>query len=143
MVDLIIVMLFDTIDSIPMQLIYKKKLHNNEAYQIYDKIGDMSLYMVVIILHILRVRTIGAFEIVLLSLYLFRLCGVILAITTHNNHYLILFPNFFLENIILYLFMKYVMKWSNTIIIPVMVISVALKYGYEYLHHSWWTKINE
>lgn len=138
MIDLIIVSILDLIDSIPLKIKYKGSLGHRIYYQIYDKIGDMTLYLIVFLLHLLRVHKVGPFEIVFGSLYIYRLIGVILFISTRDSTYLILFPNFVCDNIILYLFLKYVLKLPTGIIIPLMIISIPLKILYEYIHHKVW-----
>ena len=142
LIDLIIVCLFDSLDSIPLRMKYGSDWGDHMTYQVYDKICDMLLYLMVIILHLMRVRHIGGFEMIFIGLYLFRLIGVVLAIVNKNNVYIILFPNFFMDSVILYLLMKYVFHWSNGVILTVILLSIPLKYAYEYLHHAVWNKLD-
>lgn len=140
MINLIIVWILDPMDSIPMQIVYGKEWCKTRDYVTQDKIGDMTIYMFVLIMHMLLVKTVGAFEIIFIGLYLYRLIGVILNIHTGDDVYLILFPNYFGMNVILYLFLKYVWKVSNTALFVTMAISVPAYTGYEAIHHGWYEK---
>lgn len=137
MANLIAVSILDLVDSIPLQMQYEIRLSDNEDYQQYDKISDMIVYLVVIILHLAWIREIGTFEIILLSLYLFRLIGVALYTYTGDRLCLVAFPNFMVDNVILYLYLRYILHSSS--IWPV-VVSVPLKIAYEFVHHVLWKR---
>lgn len=140
MINIIVVWLFDTMDSIPMRVQYGSNWGLNIEYQIYDKYADLILYFVILMLHLIHVRRIGTFEIVFISLYIFRMIGIVLFLTYRDSIYLVLFPNFFCDNIALYIFLKYVMQVSGTRLAILIAISVPLKVMYEVLHHKWWNK---
>lgn len=137
MINLIIVWVLDPMDSIPMQLVYGRAWCKTRDYVNMDKVGDMAIYAVVLILHIMMVKTIGTFEIIFAGLYFFRLIGVILNIHTGNDVFLFLFPNYFGMNIILYLFLKYIVKVSSNTLFVTMAVSIPGYSLYEAVHHLW------
>lgn len=137
MSNLIAVSILDLVDSVPIQIIHNTHLSNNIDYQKYDKITDMIVYLSVILLHLICIREITTFEIVLLSLYLYRLVGVILYTDTGNSIYLVVFANFVVDNVVLYLYIRYVLHTSNR---PLIIASVLIKILYEFVHHVVWKR---
>lgn len=140
MIDLLLVAVFDFLDFRPMSLRYGTEWGNSRTYQVADKINDTVLLFIVLLLHIARVQKIGGFEILLFLLYLYRLIGVVLVIATKNTKYLILFPNFIMDNVILYLFLKYILQLPNNVVIPIVLLSIPLKVGVEVFLHGFWVQ---
>jgi len=141
MIDLILIWLLEPLDSLPMQILYGRKYVQGLEYKIQDKVGDMALQTFVLMIHINRIQSVGGLEIVMMFLLMYRLIGVLLFMHTKNDFYLFLFPNFFMDNIILYIFLKYILHWEAENIVPIIIISVPLKMLYEGAHHLWFTHI--
>lgn len=138
LIDLIIISVMDLIDSLPLKSKYKESLSHSITYQKDDKIIDSLLILAVLILHLLHVQEIGPFQVIFITLALYRFIGVLLFLVSEDSKYLIFFPNFVCDNIILYLIMRYVFHWEWTAIIIVLTLSVPAKIGYEYIHHHLW-----
>ena len=140
MINLILVWVFEPFDSLPMQAKYGKDWCKTEDYKLQDKIGDMVLYLFVLVMHSYLVPIPGTFEYVFLALYIYRLVGVILYIETRQDIYLVIFANLFSEIIILYIFLTYVWVISDIAKWIILAIAIPAKVGIEAIQHLYVTK---
>jgi len=114
--------------------LYEVNSHYN--YQMSDKIIDTVLVAMVIVLHLLRVGgMVSLFEWVLMTLFVTRLIGVILFETTQDSIWLVVFPDFITTNVLLYLFLVYILHVQGVILWVIMIVSVPLKYAQEIILH--------
>ena len=149
------IILFDGVDSIIPQMKYgwnwvKKptispalgdpdvlyEVPSHYSYQMSDKIIDCTLVAMVIILHILRVGgMVSVFEWILVILFGLRLFGVILFEITQDSIWLVIFPEFITVNVLLYLFLVYVLDIQGVLLWTIMIISIPFKYLQEIILH--------
>lgn len=135
LLDLLIILVLEPVDSIPMKLKHGSQWTMTQGYQMLDKAADILLEFVALILYLARTKVMGIFELVLIALYVYRLIGVSLYLLTGNGMFLVIFPNFFMENVMLYLLLSKVFKMDTTPTSIIVAISVPLKILYEYVHH--------
>lgn len=135
MTDLILIWVFDPLDSVPMKKRYGKFYAKTFQYQLIDKVADIILEFAVLLIHTMRVGVLGAFEKVFIFLFVYRLVGTVLYAITRNGGYLVLFANFFMDNVIVYIFLRYVLKLRDEHVITLTLLSVPAKMLYEYVHH--------
>ncbi len=135
--NLFMIMLLDPLDSIPMRMKYGDEWSTTSSYQVSDKIGDVILEAIALILHLYRTRDRKdqTFEIIFSGLFIYRLIGVILYSLTDQAIFLVIFPNFFLENVMLYLFLAKIMHLNKAMLWTLIGISIPLKIIQEYIHH--------
>lgn len=162
LINLIIVMIFDTLDSIPVRIqigsISESRVYGNtKQYKVLDKCADILLYLLVLYIHIWMVNIdntnryisdhndhyssgFGTFEIVLISLFVYRAIGTILYINTFNPMYMVLFPNLFVNCTMVYILTTHVWTLSPTWVTILLILSVIFTFGYEYVHHMLYNK---
>lgn len=134
LIDLLIVAFSDPIDSWPVRLVEGNEWNATYEYAVYDKLTDLFLWGFVITNHLMRVGIQGAFEVLLIVAWIYRMIGVGLFIASNDGALLVWFPSMF-EVFILYLFLKYLLLLPNAIVIPITTVAVPIKVVYEYWHH--------
>lgn len=140
---LLLIMLLDPIDSIPMKLKYGSDYDNSLRYQIPDKIGDIILEFVALNLYLSRINAYTAFDAILIGLFLYRLAGVILFTITGKDIVLVIFPNFFLENVMLYILLADILHLDKIVVYILVILSIPVKILYEYIHHMIWSRAEQ
>lgn len=138
MINLVIVWVLDLVDSVPMKIKYGRNYLYSDEYQIDDKINDIIIYFFVLEIFYILQPELDMFMIFFTLAFLYRLVGVILYIRTKDDKYIIYFSNFFGEVPAIFIFMKYILKFPNYVYIPITILLLVLKVGYEYFHHKIW-----
>lgn len=135
--DLLLIMLLDPLDSLPMRMKYGDEWSWTSTYQYLDKVGDILLEFMALILFLSRSeKQDETFAIILTSLFIYRFIGVMLYILTGQSIFLIIFPNFFLENVMLYILLAKMLHLPNPIVWTLVGISIPVKIAAEYIHHQ-------
>lgn len=142
--DLLLIMLFDPLDSIPLRIKYGTDYGETSRYQVSDKIGDIFLEFVALELYLWNSIIEGStFDTILVGLFLYRLVGIILYSLFKKDIILVLFPNFFLENVMLYILLSDILHLDRDLVSTLVAISIPLKVAYEYVHHILYSKVKD
>lgn len=104
----VLIMITDSIDCGISKFFFQEWVDpNTDLYQISDKITDIITYIILLI-YIIRIKYLeekkNNFLIFLLS---FRLIGEILYFSTQERYFLLFFPNFFLETLLVLVGVKH------------------------------------
>jgi len=111
-------------------------INSRNSYQLSDKLIDTALLGIVVMLHLVRMQGfVSLFEIVFVILFVYRFIGVALFELTGISSFLVMFPNFALDNIALYLLLEYVFHLPPWILWPIMIVSIIGKIIWEYYLH--------
>lgn len=115
------------------------KSNTSKTYQIIDKIGDTIIYIFLWIYYLKYYDSPSILKAYISLLFFYRLVGTILYLTTENRRYLLYFPNFFLESLLVisvlqslgYSYQKY-----KNVYIYLLFIVIIFKLFIELIMHS-------
>lgn len=127
--------------SIPVDYIDSIQGRNytlTSTYKRWDKVTDTLAYGMILFMYMLYDPSDVVYTSLLFVTYIYRLVGVILYLRTLDGMSLVLFPNLFVEPMIVMSFISEYTNISGTGLILIMLMSVAAKVGYEWLLHMWW-----
>lgn len=105
---IILIIISDSIDCGLSKIFFNDWVDpNTNLYQISDKITDLVTYLI-LFFYILRVKYLDKKRnVVLFFLLFYRIVGEILFFSTRHRFFLLLFPNFFLETLFVFVGMKH------------------------------------
>ena len=138
---IILIMLSDRLDCMPDGWPRKGPLFSNninicrtELYQHADKITDTICYFILLHYIVKKEKLSPTYNKILSGLLVYRTIGTVLFLLTNNRHYLIYFPNFFLELSLALMLMKHYPKlrrYKKGIFVGVVVVKIVTEI---YLH---------
>jgi hypothetical protein len=142
-IKIILIMISDLFDCGLFKSRYgDKDFCKKEDYQVMDKIIDMVGYFLLLFYMIYNQSINSGLTNLLIILLLYRTVGFILFITTKNSQYLILFPNFFIEFALIFVFFNdYIKLPTNQYTLSLLIVSgIIIIYKFmleDYLHNSY------
>lgn len=131
----ILIILTDFFDCDIPRFLFKKWINcKSYIYQRSDKITDIISYLMLMIYIYNHAELTPLWKNIILGLFVFRVIGVFLFLTTNNRRFLFYFPNFFLEIVVGLALMekfKSLQKYQT----PLMIGIVCYKILQEYYMH--------
>lgn len=108
------------------------------TYKRWDKVTDMLVYGMILYMYMLYDPSNVAYTSLLFIMYIYRLVGVILYLQTLDGMSLVIFPNLFVEPMIVMAFISEYTSIGNVGLVLLTLGSMVAKVGYEWLLHMWW-----
>lgn len=145
---IILIIIFDTFDCnnsyypiIPTFSKNDKNVCGSNYYNIVDKIADSIDYTLLYLYYLFYVDSPSGLKIYISYLFFLRMFGFVLFMITKNRNWFLVFPNFFLESLLVIAILQDFgfpyEEYSNVYILLLFAV-IIIKYCQELIVHSIW-----